>query len=268
MKIIRTLGKDGNPIWVQPDTLEEGFLIKGDLFEQFSVSTERVPIGRLLAPIEPTAIIAIAQNYRAHALEMGGSLPERPVFFIKLPNALLAPEQPIQLPRHLRSDKVDYEAELAVIIGKPLRNASEEEAMQAVLGYSLANDVSARDWQKEWGGGQFCRGKSFDTFCPLGPALVTPEDIPDPANLRIRCLLNGEVVQDSSTSDLVFSVPQLLSFLSGSTTLPAGTVVLTGTPSGVGAARKPPRFLLPGDTVCVELEQIGQLRNPVIEEPL
>jgi 2-keto-4-pentenoate hydratase/2-oxohepta-3-ene-1,7-dioic acid hydratase in catechol pathway len=266
MKIVRSLDATGRPIWAQILNAKEGLLIEGDLFGNYTKTNTRVPINRYLAPVEPKAIIAIAQNYREHALEMGGQLPQRPVFFIKLPNTLQDPGEPIRLPRHLRSDKVDYEAELAIVTGKPLRNASEEAAMDAILGYTAANDVSARDWQKEWGGGQFCRGKGFDTFCPLGPVLVTPEDIPDPGKLWIRGILNGEIVQDGNTADMVFNVPQLLSFLSGSTTLPAGTVILTGTPSGVGAARTPPRFLRAGDTITVEIEKIGSLTNPVLEE--
>lgn len=266
MKIARSRNAHGQEVWVQPLNESEGQLLEGCPFSGFSLTTETVAIKELLAPITPAVIIAIAQNYRAHALEMGGKLPERPVFFIKLPQTLQDPFKPIRLPRHLRSDKVDFEAELAVITRRPLKNASEEEAIAAILGYTAANDVSARDWQKEWGGGQFCRGKGFDTFCPLGPVIVTPDEIPDPGALRIRGLLNGEVMQDGHTSDLVFRVPQLLSFLSGSTTLPAGTVVLTGTPSGVGAARTPPRFLQPGDTFTVDIEGIGSLSNPVVEE--
>ncbi len=154
----------------------------------------------------------------------------------------------------------------AVVIGRSCRNVREVDALDHVLGYTAANDVSARDWQKEWGGGQFCRGKGFDTFCPLGPRLVTPDEIPDPGKLAIRGTLNGDLMQDSSTADLIFSVPQLIAFLSGSSTLPAGTVILTGTPSGVGAARKPPRFLQPGDTYTVEIEGIGRLENPVETE--
>jgi 2-keto-4-pentenoate hydratase/2-oxohepta-3-ene-1,7-dioic acid hydratase in catechol pathway len=135
-----------------------------------------------------------------------------------------------------------------------------------VLGYTCANDVSARDWQKDHGGSQWCRGKTFDTFCPLGPVLVTPDEIPDPAALRIRTTVSGEILQDSPTSDLIFDVPTLIAFLSGSTTLQPGTVILTGTPSGVGMARTPPRWLQPGDVVTVEIDGIGALTNPVIVE--
>jgi len=136
-----------------------------------------------------------------------------------------------------------------------------------VFGYTCANDVSARDWQRKWGGSQWCRGKTFDTFCPLGPAIVTKDEIPDPQTLRLRTLLNGEVMQDSNTCDMIFDVRTLVAFLSGSCTLLPGTVILTGTPSGVGTGMKPPRYMKPGDTVTVAIERIGELTNPVIAEP-
>ena len=266
MKIIRTRNESGCIVHLSLDNEGEGFLIEGSLFGRYTVSSRRLPVRDILPPVQPGLIIGIAQNYRAHALELGGEIPSQPVFFIKMPNTVTGHLHPIHLPRHLRSEKVDFEAELAVVIGRTCRNVPEEEALDVVLGYSAANDVSARDWQKEWGGGQFCRGKGFDSFCPLGPCLVTPEEIPDPGNLAIRGYLNGELMQDSSTADLIFSIPRLIAFLSGSTTLPAGTVILTGTPSGVGAARKPPRYLQPGDTYTVEIETIGRLVNTVREE--
>ena len=172
----------------------------------------------------------------------------------------------ILLPRHLSSDRVDYECELAVVIGRDCKNVSASKAIDYVAGYTCANDVSVRDWQKNAGGGQWCRGKTFDTFCPLGPCLVTPDEIPDPQNLKIRTLLNGEAVQNWSTNDMIFTVAQIIEFLSGSTTLPAGTVILTGTPHGVGMASTPPRWLQPGDQVTIEIEKIGSLTNPVAEE--
>ena len=161
---------------------------------------------------------------------------------------------------------MDYECELAVVIGRTARNVSTDQALEYVAGYTCANDVSARDWQMEWGGGQFCRGKSFDTFCPLGPVLVTADEIPDPNALRIRTVLNGQTLQDSNTRDMIFDVRSLVSFLSASTTLVPGTVILTGTPSGVGVARSPQVFLGAGDTVSIEIESIGTLINPVIDE--
>jgi 2-keto-4-pentenoate hydratase/2-oxohepta-3-ene-1,7-dioic acid hydratase in catechol pathway len=266
MKIVRTRNESGCIIYLDQTAPGEGLLLEGDLFSGFTRTGKRLPIREILPPLVPPLIIGIAQNYREHALEMKGAIPERPVFFIKMPGTLLAAGQPIRLPRQLRSDKVDYEAELAVVLKRSCRNVSPESAEDTILGYTAANDVSARDWQKEWGGGQFCRGKGFDSFCPLGPALLTPDEIPHPGELSVRCRLNGEVMQEGSTADLIFPVPELISFLSGSTTLPAGTVILTGTPSGVGAARQPPRFLAKGDSVEVEIGPIPVLKNPVIEE--
>lgn len=266
MKITRTRDNSGCIILVNETSPGEGYLISGDLFGDMEVSKSRVPIRERLTPVTPPLIVCIAQNYRKHALEMGGDLPAQPVFFLKMPHTLLDPGKPVKLPRHLRSDKVDFEAELAVVIGKTCKNVSPESALQHVLGYTAANDVSARDWQKEWGGGQFCRGKGFDTFCPVGPSLVTTDEIPDPGKLAVRGYLNGDLMQDGNTADLIFSVPELIAFISGSTTLPAGTLILTGTPSGVGAARTPPRFLQPGDVYRVDIEGIGSLSNPVEEE--
>ena len=185
---------------------------------------------------------------------------------MKIATAVQNPGDPIVLPRKLRSDKVDYECELAVIIGKRCHNVSRADALSYVLGYSCANDVSARDWQKEGGGGQWCRGKTFATFCPLGPCLVTADEIPNPNALQIRTILNGNTMQDWNTNDMIFDVPTLIEFLSASTILAPGTVILTGTPHGVGAARTPPVFLQPGDEVTIEIEGIGRLTNPVVEE--
>jgi len=208
----------------------------------------------------------VGHNYRAHALESGAEIPKHPMIFMKAPTTVQNPGDPIVIPRFLRSDKVDFEGELGVVIGRPCKNVSPEEALSYVLGFVAANDVSARDWQKEKGGGQFCRGKSFDTFCPVGPCLVTIDELPDPSNLTLRTYVNEDKMQDSSTSDMIFDVPKLISFLSGSTTLLPGTLILTGTPSGVGEARDPKRFLVPGDEVTVEIEGIGLLTNPVVEE--
>lgn len=268
MKITRTRDESGCITYVSETQNHHGLVIEGDIYSRFTVTDEEIPIRERLAPVRPEVIIGIAQNYRAHALEMKGELPERPVFFIKLPGALQHPGKAICLPRHLASEKVDYEAELAVVIGKTCKNVSPEEAMDYVLGFTAANDVSARDWQKEWGGGQFCRGKGFDTFCPLGPTLITPDSIPDPHNLRIRGILNGDVMQDGNTRDLIFSIPELIAFISGSTTLPSGSVILTGTPSGVGTAQSPPRYLQPGDEFKVEIEGIGTLINSIETEQI
>jgi 2-keto-4-pentenoate hydratase/2-oxohepta-3-ene-1,7-dioic acid hydratase in catechol pathway len=220
----------------------------------------------LLAPLEPTLILGIGLNYRRHAEETGAALPEWPVLFMKSPAALQHPGGPIALPTTLASHEVDAEGELAVVIGRPCRNVSRSDALDYVLGYTCANDVSARDWQKHWGGGQWCRGKTFDTFAPLGPWITTADALPDPQALRLRTSINGVTVQDSSTADMIFSVAALIEFLSASTTLPAGTVILTGTPEGVGMAANPPRWLQRGDTVSINIEGIGTLTNPVVLE--
>lgn len=240
--------------------------IAGDLFGAHRVTDEVVVPGSLLAPVEPRAILCVGLNYRRHAAETGAQIPAHPVLFMKQPGAAQHPGGPIEIPTHLASAKVDFEGELAVVIGRPCKNASRARALDYVLGYTGANDVSARDWQKDFGGGQWCRGKTFDTFAPLGPCLVTTDEIPDPAALRLRTFVNGETMQDSSVGDLIFDVPALIEFLSGSTTLAPGTVILTGTPAGVGMARHPPRWLRPGDEVTVEIDGIGRLTNPVAAE--
>ena len=239
--------------------------LSGGPFGPFADSGEEIT-GRVLAPLVPTSILCIGLNYRKHAAESNSPLPHFPVLFVKSPAAAQNPDDPIALPRRLRSDKVDYEAELAVVIGKAAKNVSRENALDHVLGYTCANDVSARDWQKEGGGGQWCRGKSFDTFCPLGPVIVTPDEIPDPHALRIAARVNGETLQDWTTGDMIFDIPTIIEFLSASSTLLPGTVILTGTPHGVGMARTPPRWLQPGDVAEIEIENIGILRNPVVEE--
>lgn len=242
--------------------------VEGDLFGELRVTDAPARVERLLAPIEPAALLCIGLNYRDHAEEAGAALPEYPVLFQKSPSAVHHPGAPIELPRFLRSERVDYEGELAVVIGRACKNVRPEDALGYVLGYTCANDVSARDWQLERGGSQWSRGKTFDTFAPLGPCLVTADEIPDPQALRLRTRVNGEVVQDGHTRDMIFDVQALIAFLSGSTTLRPGTVILTGTPFGVGMARTPPRWLRPGDTVSVEIEGIGTLSNDVVEEPL
>jgi len=267
MRIIRYLDPAGQSHYasLQPDGA--ALRIEGDIYSSHQVTSERAEIVRMLAPVVPTQILCIGLNYKKHAEETGAKLPERPVLFVKGINALQDPGEPILLPRHLRSDEVDYECELAVVIGRACKNVSRDHALDYVLGYTCANDVSARDHQIKLGGGQWCRGKFFDTFAPLGPCLVTPESLPNPNTLRIRTELNGLVVQDSNTEDMAFDVPAIIEYLSGSTTLVAGTVILTGTPSGVGMATKPePRWLRDGDVVTIEIEGIGRLTNPVKEE--
>jgi len=240
--------------------------IEGDLLGEYQDSGRKVSVHKLLAPLVPVDILCIGLNYRRHAAEGNATVPEYPVLFMKSVGTVQNPGDPILLPTHLPSHEVDYECELAVVIGRECKNVSRGKAIDYVLGYTCANDVSARDWQRCGGGGQWCRGKSFDTFAPLGPCLVTTDEIPDPNQLRIRTLVNDETMQDWTTSDMIFDVPALIEFLSGSTRLLPGTVIFTGTPHGVGFARKPPVFLQDGDTVTIEIEKIGLLSNPVRRE--
>jgi len=265
MKIIRYQDADG-AIAYAAQKYDAAFEIDGDIFGEHSVSERRADVKKLLAPIKPEAILCIGLNYRRHADESGAKAPEYPVLFFKLPGAVQNPNDPIFLPTHLKSDEVDYECELAVVIGKECKNVGRDEALDYVLGYTCANDVSARDWQIKKGGSQWSRGKTFDTFCPLGPAIVTTEDIPNPNELSIKTILNGETMQDWNTNDMIFDVPTLIEFLSGSTTLHPGTVILTGTPHGVGMAKTPPLWLKDGDEVTIEIEKIGALTNPVRNE--
>ncbi|MGE3881456.1 MAG: fumarylacetoacetate hydrolase family protein [Planctomycetota bacterium] len=269
MKIIRYLDRNGVECFGAnaPGTDDRWLRLHGDPFEKPTITDEPAVIGKLLAPIRPSQILCIGLNYRKHAAEVGAKVPEQPVLFVKGVNALTNPNDPILLPRALLSDEVDYECELAVVIGRDCKNVRAGNALEYVLGYTCANDVSSRDWQIKKGGGQWCRGKFFDTFAPLGPCLATTASIRDPQALRIRTELNGQTVQDSNTADMIFGVAELIAFLSGSTTLPRGTVILTGTPEGVGMSRTPPRWLRPGDQVTIEIEGIGRLTNPVAEEP-
>ncbi len=266
MKIIRYQSPAGTIGFAQQHADGTATKLRGALGEKLEPTGEPAEIAKLLAPLEPRALVCIGLNFRQHAAETNAPLPKVPVVFFKNPAAVQNPGDAIELPRWLASGQVDYECELAVVIGRRCKNVTRADALDYVLGYTCGNDVSARDWQKEGGGSQWCRGKSFDTFCPLGPVLVTPEEIPNPNALRISTKVNGETLQDCSTADMIFDVPALIEFLSGSTTLLPGTVILTGTPHGVGMARTPPRWLQPGDTVAVEIEKIGVLTNPVVEE--
>lgn len=213
-------------------------------------------------------IIGIGRNYEAHAIEQGAPIPDHPLVFYKNVNAPILNGDDIVIPKIARDEnfggnQTDYEAELAVILGSDALNVSEEDAMGYVLGYCCANDVSARWWQKKGSGGQFNRGKSFDTFCPLGPEVVPASEIANPHDLKIVCRVNGQVMQDASTDQMMFPIGRLISMLSSGTTLAAGTVILTGTPSGVGMARDPQVWLNDGDVVEVEIESVGILKNHV-----
>lgn len=220
---------------------------------------------KLLAPVpDPSKILCIGLNYRDHAIEGGKAIPTEPVVFGKFANALSAPGSPIVLPRV--SQKVDYEAELVIVIGKRGRHIAEATAFDYVAGYTCGHDVSARDWQFRGEEKQWIIGKTFDTFAPVGPELVTKDEVPNPHNLTIQLRLNGQTMQNSSTKEFIFGVPQLLAFLSQVVTLEPGDLIFTGTPPGVGGARKPPVWLKPGDIAEVEIEGIGLLRNPCVAE--
>jgi 2-keto-4-pentenoate hydratase/2-oxohepta-3-ene-1,7-dioic acid hydratase in catechol pathway len=268
MKIVRYLDRAGRAHHgsEQPDGTVR--VIEGDIYGAYTVgaATPAADMQRLLAPVEARQFFCIGLNYRRHAQETNAKIPEYPILFMKGLNALQDPGAPIVIPGHMASHEVDYECELAVVIGKACKNVPRARALDYVLGYTCANDVSARDWQIKRGGSQWCRGKTFDTFAPLGPRLVTTDEIPNPNALGIATILNGERVQDSNTADMIFDVPALIEFLSGSTTLVPGTVILTGTPQGVGMARTPQLWLKAGDTVSVEIEKIGTLTNPVVAE--
>jgi 2-keto-4-pentenoate hydratase/2-oxohepta-3-ene-1,7-dioic acid hydratase in catechol pathway len=206
----------------------------------------------------------VGLNYADHAKESGACPPAEPVIFAKFPSAVRTDGDAIVIPR--LSQEVDYEAELVLVIGRGGRHIPVEAARDHIAGYLCGNDVSARDWQLRKPGGQWLLGKSFDSFAPIGPALVTADEIPDAGNLQIELRLNGQVMQHSSTLQLLFSVAQLVSYVSDVCTLAPGDLIFTGTPPGVGFARKPPVFLKPGDVVEVEIERIGILRNPVVAE--
>ena len=265
MKIVRFLDTDGNAGYGAWDGGDTARRIDGDIFGTYRVTGQVTTIVKWLAPIEkPTAILGIGLNYREHAAETGAKIPDYPILFFKSPGAVQNPNDPIVLPTHLSGDNADYECELVVVIGKTCLNATPENALDYVLGYTAANDVSERNWQKNKGGSQWSRGKTFDTFCPLGPALVTTDEITDPNALGIRTILNGEMVQNDTTADMIFPVRDLIVFLSADTTLLPGTVILTGTPQGVGMAQNPPRYLKSGDVVTIEIDGIGRLTNPVV----
>jgi 2-keto-4-pentenoate hydratase/2-oxohepta-3-ene-1,7-dioic acid hydratase in catechol pathway len=267
MKLIRFVSEDGVSYFGVVESQEDktARIIQGDTFETVSVTDEERVIQSFLPPVMPPNIIGIGLNYADHADETGIRHPEIPVMFLKGTNAINAHLAPIVLPE-AGPDEVDFEAELAIVIGKSAKNVSSADAMSCVLGYCCANDVSARDWQIRKQKQQWARGKSFDTFCPIGPFLVTRDELPEPNNLAIRTEINGEVYQSSNTSEMIFDVPTLVSQLSRSMTLLPGTVILTGTPDGVGFTRQPPVFLKKGDTVTVTIDKIGSLTNPVTRE--
>lgn len=248
----------GGRAWEIASQVEEWAMGVRGLPENVSYRISEI---KLYPPITaPQKILAIGANYIDLCQEIGAEVPENPIVFAKLPSAVIGPGEPICWPPQLAT-QVDYEAELAFVVGKRAKNVPEDEAFSYIAGYTLLNDVTARDLQVA--DGQWTRSKSLDTFCPMGPWLVSADEIKDPHNLTIRCRVNGRLMQNSSTKNLIFDVPYLLSYLSRSFTLVPGDVIATGTPSGLGAYRNPSRFLQPGDFVEVEVEGIGVLSNPV-----
>ncbi|MEO8026360.1 MAG: fumarylacetoacetate hydrolase family protein [Bryobacteraceae bacterium] len=218
---------------------------------------------KLLAPIQrPPKLICIGLNYRDHAAESNMAIPSVPTVFSKFSSSIIAPGEAIVLPKN--SERPDYEAEFAFVIGKRGRHIPADKWQEYIFGYTIINDVSARDVQMATS--QWMMGKSFDTFCPMGPAIVTADEVADPHALAISCVVSGETLQDSNTRELIFKLPELIEYLSSIMTLEPGDVVSTGTPAGVGFARKPPRFLKAGDDVVVKIEGLGELRNPVVAE--
>jgi 2-keto-4-pentenoate hydratase/2-oxohepta-3-ene-1,7-dioic acid hydratase in catechol pathway len=267
MKLIRFVSQDGRILWGVKGDPEEKTVkpIRGNIYGEFEILPQEIKIKKLLSPVSPPNIMGIGLNYKQHAAETGIPHPEIPIMFLKAAGTLVGPGDPIVLPR-AGPYQVDCEAELAIVIGKTVKNIRKEEAMDCVLGYTCANDVSARDWQIRKQKTQWTRGKSFDSFCPVGPWVVTKDEIPNPQNLKIQSDINGRIYQDSSTSDMIFDIPTIISNLSQSTTLFAGTIILTGTPHGIGFTRIPPVFLQDGDVVTISIEKIGHLINPVITE--
>lgn len=263
MKIIRYRDDRGNVHWGDWISERSAQRIIGDVLGDFRIAPERDAISILLSPIDPPNVYAIGRNYREHAQEMNAKeLPSEPLIFLKATTSIIGPEDDIVIPR-AAPNEIDFEAELAVVIARQARNISEENALEYVLGYTCANDVSARDCQrinKQW-----ARAKSFDTFCPLGPAIIPRSEL-NPDSLGIRSILNGRMMQESNTSEMLFSVRHLISYLSHQFTLPPGTLILTGTPAGVGAARTPPVFLQVGDEIAIEIDGIGRLKNKVKSE--
>ena len=264
MKLLRVV-TDKHPNGVCGTLRDDGTieLLRGTILDPIDPTGETIgenDIIRYLPPVDPPNVLALGRNYADHAAESDEEVPKAPLLFIKANTAVVAHGDDIVLPK-AAPNQVDYEAELCAIIGKQARHVPVDDALDYVLGYTCANDVSARDCQL--GDGQWARGKSFETFAPIGPYVVTGID---PADLYVRLRLNGNLMQDQSSKDMVFDVATVVSFLSEAMTLPPGTAIMTGTPSGVGIGRKPPVYLKPGDVCEVDIEGIGVLRNPVVAE--
>ncbi len=259
MKIARFLSNGAELLGTEPrdGTVE---VLDGTLFQDLVATGRRVPVDTLLAPLIPPNLFGVGMNYREHARQMNAEIPSAPPLFMKPTTTIANPGSPIVVPEQcLAQPEVDYECELAVVIGRAAREVSVDQALDYVFGYTAANEVTARQLAK----GCRQRGKSFDGFCPLGPYLVTADEIADPQALALKTILNDRVMQDGRTSDMIFSVAEIISYLSQGTTLLPGTVIVTGTPPGAGVARNPPVFLQPGDSVHIEIEKIGRLSNSV-----
>ncbi|KAF9339430.1 hypothetical protein BGZ91_005923 [Linnemannia elongata] len=288
-RLIRFLGKDGKVYTGEPQspmtwpkasanlkasagdqTSLTAKVITGDIYSPSasSVTETVVPVAKLLSPLPYVPVFrCIGLNYAKHAEETKMPIPKNPILFMKPATSLQDPFKPVVIPSIAENNQADYECELAVVMGKKCKNVKEEHALDYVLGYTVGNDISTRKWQgNNLGSGQWCFSKSFDTFAPLGPCLVSKDLIKDPNQLRIKTRLNGKLMQDSSTSDMIFNVPRLIAFLSQSTTLMPGDVILTGTPEGVGFKRDPPIYLQHGDHVVCEIETIGELHSTIAYE--
>ncbi len=266
MKVIRFIDEQNRAVMGCDYRDDTASLLEGEIFTSLTDTASRAAVKKLLPPVVPTNILCIGLNYHEHARETGLEVPRYPTLFMKNIAAVTGPKDPIEIPACcMKKPEVDYEIELAVVIGRDVKDVAIDQALDCVAGYTVANDVSARRWQGKAGNGQWIRGKSFDSFCPIGPCLVTPDEIRDPQALELTCRLNGEIMQQANTSDMIFSVAEIIAYLSEGTTLPAGTIILTGTPSGVGFIRKPPVYLNGGDVMELEIEKIGTLINPVTE---
>ncbi|MCU0611314.1 MAG: fumarylacetoacetate hydrolase family protein [Candidatus Eisenbacteria bacterium] len=264
MRIIRFLDERGDSRWGVPEENGQARILVAPPFpEPPRLGHERAAVSRILAPVEPSNVYCVGKNYQEHIVETGSRPPAHPIVFLKPTTAVIGPDASIRIPLACRdTPQVDYEGELAVVVGREARDVSEEDALHHVLGYACANDVTARWWQRH-GGGPWARGKGFDGFCPVGPCVVTADEIPDPQSLLLETELNGVIMQRSATSQMLFSVRRLISFLSQDTTLLPGTLILTGTPAGVGFTRTPPVFMRAGDVVAVTISGVGRLENRV-----
>ena len=266
MKFARVIEKSGDVVLAAQSA--DGSLVRCEGSSLVDPTTLRMTANpvqpeRFLAPVDPRALICVAASYRKHIEECSLTEQPEPVIFMKNPASAQGHECPIVIPS-VCGDEVDYEGELGVVLARDCYNLSREETAERIAGYTVVNDISARLWQLERGGGQWVRGKSFDTFAPMGPFLVTPDEVGDVGDLTIKTVLDGETVQESTTKLMIRGVAELISFLSQGTTLLAGTVILTGTPEGVGWFRQPRKLLRPGSTVSVEIEKVGKLINPVV----